>query len=152
MAVRISFNTMVRFTIDMLASGGLVLLLDQWSKRLVNTQLGGRTVSVGRLLLIRRVANRKSMYGRGAIRAVLIVTWLAALASAVLLSTIGGPFQSRVAVIALGSALGGAAGNLLDILRRRPILDFIDLRWWPVFNLADVAIAAGVVLAFWPRA
>jgi signal peptidase II len=140
------------FAVDMLVSGSLLLFLDQWSKRLVNTQLADRTVSVGRLLLIRRVANRKSMYGRDAIRAALIVAWLAALASAILLCTIGGRFQNHVAAIALGSALGGAAGNLLDILRRRQILDFIDLHWWPVFNLADVAIVCGVVLALWPRA
>jgi signal peptidase II len=49
-------------------------------------------------------------------------------------------------------ALGGAAGNLRDILRRHYILDFIDLRWWPVFNLADVSIVAGLLLAFWPGA
>jgi signal peptidase II len=139
------------FAIDMLATGALLVFLDQGSKRLVSTRLGDRTVSVGRLLFIRRVANSKSMYGCGAIRAALIVTWLAAMASAILLCTLGGRFQSHAAAIALGSALGGAAGNLWDILRRRQILDFIDLRWWPVFNLADVAITAGVVLAVWPR-
>jgi signal peptidase II len=48
-------------------------------------------------------------------------------------------------------AFGGAAGNLLDILRLRSIVDFIDLHWWPVFNLADVAIVAGLVVAFWSR-
>jgi len=50
----------------------------------------------------------------------------------------------------VGAALGGAAGNLLDILRRRSVLDFIDLRWWPVFNIADVGIVAGLAVAFWP--
>ena len=29
--------------------------------------------------------------------------------------------------------------------------DFIDLRWWPVFNIADVGIVVGLVVAFWPR-
>jgi len=47
----------------------------------------------------------------------------------------------------LGMALGGAAGNLRDILRHRYIVDFIDLGWWPVFNLADVAIVGGLILA-----
>jgi signal peptidase II len=55
-----------------------------------------------------------------------------------------------VALLGLGAALGGAAGNLLDVVRRRSIVDFIDLGWWPTFNLADVAILAGLAAAFWP--
>ena len=54
-----------------------------------------------------------------------------------------------VACVALAVAFGAAAGNLLDILRRRSIFDFIDLRWWPVFNLADVGIIFGLAVAFW---
>ncbi len=81
----------------------------------------------------------------------LVLVWLTALASAVLLQRSGGWFQSHVAVFGLGLALGGAAGNLLDILRSRHVVNFIDLRWWPVFNIADVAIVAGLVLAFWPQ-
>jgi signal peptidase II len=37
---------------------------------------------------------------------------------------------------------------LLDVLRRRHVVDFIDLGWWPVFNVADVGIVGGLVLAF----
>ncbi len=50
-------------------------------------------------------------------------------------------------MLGIGCALGGAAGNLLDILRRQHVVDFIDLGWWPVFNLADVAIVGGLLLA-----
>ena len=45
----------------------------------------------------------------------------------------------------LGLLLGGAAGNLLDRLRFGHVVDFMDLRVWPVFNLADVAITLGAV-------
>ena len=51
--------------------------------------------------------------------------------------------------VALGMVLGGALGNLADRLFRDhggAVVDFIDLRWWPVFNLADAAISCGVVL------
>lgn len=50
---------------------------------------------------------------------------------------------------ALGLVVGGALGNLGDRLFRRhggAVVDFIDLQWWPVFNLADAAITCGVVL------
>ena len=53
------------------------------------------------------------------------------------------------AVVALGLVLGGAAGNLVDRLVRDhggAVVDFIDLQWWPVFNVADAAITCGAIL------
>lgn len=56
--------------------------------------------------------------------------------------------------IALGLQLGGAVGNLIDRLRQGYVTDFIDLRFWPVFNVADSAITVGAVLLaaslLWP--
>jgi signal peptidase II len=49
----------------------------------------------------------------------------------------------------LGLILGGSLGNLLDRVRTGAVVDFVDLRVWPVFNIADVAITVGVgLLAF----
>jgi len=46
----------------------------------------------------------------------------------------------------LALVFGGALGNLLDRIRTAGVYDFIDLRVWPVFNLADIAITAGCAL------
>ena len=46
----------------------------------------------------------------------------------------------------LGLVLGGSCGNLVDRIRTGGVTDFIDLRVWPVFNLADVAITVGIAL------
>lgn len=51
--------------------------------------------------------------------------------------------------VALGLQLGGALGNLVDRLRTAHVIDFLDFRVWPVFNLADVAIVLGVVIFFY---
>jgi signal peptidase II len=99
---------------------------------------------------IRHARNTRDLYGNGRVRAALVLLWIAALASGVVLHRSGYRLQSPAAMLGLGAALGGAAGNLSDILRRRCIVDFIDLGWWPVFNLADVAIVCGLVLALWP--
>ena len=48
--------------------------------------------------------------------------------------------------MALGLLLGGAVGNLLDRLRFGHVVDFIDFRIWPVFNIADIAIVLGSIL------
>jgi len=46
----------------------------------------------------------------------------------------------------LGLIAGGALGNLIDRIRFHHVIDFLDLRWWPVFNVADMAIVCGGVL------
>jgi len=48
--------------------------------------------------------------------------------------------------LALGLQLGGAFGNLTDRLRLGYVVDFIDFKFWPVFNVADSAIVIGVAL------
>jgi signal peptidase II len=48
--------------------------------------------------------------------------------------------------LSLGLQLGGAAGNLLDRVRAGHVVDFIHIRYWPVFNCADAAIFAGVLV------
>ncbi len=50
--------------------------------------------------------------------------------------------------LALSLQVGGALGNLVDRVRFGYVIDFLDFRIWPVFNFADVAIVAGMILLF----
>lgn len=59
------------------------------------------------------------------------------------------PPAKRILRIGLGLVLGGALGNLVDRLRFGRVVDFLDFRVWPVFNLADTAIFIGVCLLAW---
>jgi len=54
--------------------------------------------------------------------------------------------HSALLAAALGILLGGAVGNLVDRLRLGHVVDFIDLRIWPIFNIADIAVTLGVAL------
>ncbi|HVM18794.1 MAG TPA: signal peptidase II [Egibacteraceae bacterium] len=53
--------------------------------------------------------------------------------------------------VAYGLVCGGALGNVADRLFRDPgfpsgaVVDFLDLRWWPIFNLADIGIVTGAI-------
>lgn len=57
-----------------------------------------------------------------------------------------------VAAVAAGMIVGGAIGNLIDRLfrgeawLRGAVVDYIDLQWFPIFNIADSAISIGAVL------
>jgi signal peptidase II len=134
---------------DILISATVVFLLDQWAKRIIVRHAVDRCVNWGPAPRIRCITAHRGIYTGSGARAGFVLVWLAALASVLILRKTGVLFQSQVSVCGFGLALGGAAGNLCDILRRGGVVDFIDLGWWPVFNLADVAIIGGLLTALW---
>ena len=78
-----------------------------------------------------------------AVLATVVIVWLL-----VSLRGVGG----RMATLGMGLVIGGAAGNLVDrIFRgeawlRGAVVDFIDFQWFPIFNVADIAINVGAGL------
>ena len=54
--------------------------------------------------------------------------------------------RSFLVRLAFGAIVGGAVGNIVDRVHYHYVVDFIDLRWWPVFNVADSCITIGVAL------
>lgn len=59
------------------------------------------------------------------------------------------PKDKHLARAALALQFGGAAGNLVDRIFGGYVIDFLDFRVWPVFNIADSAIVIGVILLSW---
>jgi len=56
------------------------------------------------------------------------------------------PKEKTLMTLAIGLVLGGALGNLIDRVRLGRVIDFLDFRVWPIFNLADSAIVIGALL------
>ncbi|QSQ09803.1 Lipoprotein signal peptidase [Koleobacter methoxysyntrophicus] len=56
------------------------------------------------------------------------------------------PKEKKILRYALVLQIGGAVGNLIDRIRLGYVIDFLDFRVWPVFNVADMAIVFGVGL------
>jgi signal peptidase II len=56
------------------------------------------------------------------------------------------PNLSRIYILAFSLILGGAIGNLIDRILLGYVIDFIDFRIWPVFNVADSAITIGAAI------
>jgi len=49
-------------------------------------------------------------------------------------------------LLGLSMVIGGGASNIIDRLIHGCVVDFINLGWWPAFNLADAAITVGVAI------
>jgi signal peptidase II len=125
----------------------LIIALDQATKNAVAARLGQGECQMVGSLAIRYLRHRPGLQKLGL--APLIVLWAGLVVTAVLLGRAGYFFHNPAARISLGAALGGAGSNLYDRLRLGGVVDFLDVGWWPVFNLADVAITLGAIFALW---
>jgi signal peptidase II len=141
-----TFNIEMPMTI-LCVSAILVMALDQATKAFIlsNHREGQVTSFAG--VAIRRITNRGAPTRFLSGRTTLLTLWIAELAVLLLLVHVGPLFQHVVARVGLGLAIGGAGGNVFDRLWRGNVVDFVDLRFWPVFNLADTAIVTGALLA-----
>ncbi|MCP3988500.1 MAG: signal peptidase II [Actinomycetia bacterium] len=77
---------------------------------------------------------------------------LVALLMSVVLFNLARKRNDALGQVLLGLIAGGAIGNLIDRIVRADdgllsgaVIDFIDVQWWPVFNVADSAVVVGVI-------
>lgn len=135
---------------------GAFFALDQWTKYLVYSHLKvGQSVELPvRIFQWTYVRNFGSAFGMMEDAFLVFVT--------AALLTIGliywqFPYICKVlgmwGCVTSATIVAGAMGNLFDRLRLGYVVDMIDFRWWPVFNVADIGITVGltllVVLLFW---
>ncbi len=127
---------------------GVIVLLDQVSKAWALRDLAdGRIIHVIWTMQFNLTFNRGMAFSRGTgfgpiigvIGLVVVVLLLLSLRRA----------DNALTRVATGLIIGGAVGNILDRLfrgsgwMRGAVIDFIDFQWWPVFNIADMAIMIG---------
>ncbi len=129
----------------------VVVLLDQTTKHwAVNALADGHIIDVIWTLQFNLAYNSGMAFSRGrglgpviAVVATIVIVWLLASLRS------GGTKLSR---FGMGCLIGGAVGNLLDRLFRGDawlqgsVVDFIDFQWFPIFNVADMAITIGGAL------
>ena len=130
----------------MLLSLFTCFLVDQGTKVAFSSPEAQRVYRAGPVSL-RVLMSLNPLYRSRSGQAGMTLLWIGAFLSAMLLAG-RATLETPLSLVAVGIALGGALGNLRDIIVHGGVRDFIDLGWWPVFNLADVAIVAGLSLAF----
>ena len=125
-----------------------VVVLDQVTKHwAVNRLADDDTIHVVWTLQFNLAFNSGMAFSRAsgfgpviAVVATVVIVWLlASLHTA----------SSKLSTFGMGCLIGGAAGNLIDrVFRdeawlRGSVVDFIDFQWFPIFNIADIAINVG---------
>jgi signal peptidase II len=128
-----------------------VIVGDQLSKLLVEQQLPLKASwaplpDYAHLFRITHVSNTGAAFGLFPSGSLLFTVVAATVALFILYYNFRLPAGHHLLRVALGLQLGGALGNLIDRLRIGHVTDFLDFGPWPVFNFADAAIVAGVVL------
>lgn len=125
------------------------VLADQVTKQVVARTLAlGEEVEIAGPFSIHHVHNSGIAFGlfSSATSVVIALTALAVLWMLVFFARSGA--RHPVLPVALGLVLGGSLANLLDRVRLGHVIDFLDFRYWPAFNLADLFIVVGVASLF----
>lgn len=124
-----------------------VLAVDQFSKYLVmdRLMLGESRPLIEQVFYLTYVHNPGAAFGILAGKA-----WFFLMCAAlvIIVMTVYNAYYHPpgVAQLAMGLIVGGAIGNFIDRIRFNAVIDFFDLYWWPVFNVADMAIVSGGIL------
>lgn len=129
------------------------VLVDQASKHwAINALTDGRTIDLIGSLRFNLYFNTGVAFSMGSGKG--IGPWITVLALAVVVGlSLGATSRTTVGAVAAGLIAGGAVGNLIDRAFRGDagflhggVVDFIDLQWWPVFNVADACVVVGAIL------
>ena len=132
---------------------GLVALAaaagDQLTKAVVSSRLGlGDAVDVVGPFTIHHVRNTGIAFGLFADATSIVIGLTAIAITALVVFFARSARRHPLLPVAVGFVLGGSISNLVDRLRLGHVTDFLDLDYWPAFNLADTFIVVGVGLLF----
>ena len=124
----------------------VVFALDRVTKSLVsaNVPYGTEVSAIGRFVGITNVRNSGAAFGFAPAGATifLVASLVVAVGLAIYVARNPGDLQTDVI---LGLIMGGTLGNGFDRVMFGTVTDFINVHFWPVFNVADSAISIGVV-------
>jgi signal peptidase II len=127
-------------------SAAVVLGLDQFTKHLVVSDFvpGESRIVIPHLLYWTYVQNHAGAFGLFGTQLWLLVAMALGVLALFWYAFRDVARSSAFVRVAFGAIVGGAFGNIIDRFHYSFVVDFIDLRWWPVFNVADSCITLGV--------
>ena len=133
------------------AAAAVVVAIDQATKHWALQALRDEPIDLVGSLRLNLTFNDSAAFSLGGGRTTLVA--LLALAVSGVVVVMGLRADRRLAAVGLGVILGGALGNLADRAFRAGegvlgghVVDFVDVQWWPVFNVADASLWVGIGL------
>lgn len=135
----------------LLCLGGGIVVVDRLTKWWVVTQMepGQSIPLLPRVLHLSYVQNTGAAFGvlpGQRVLFLLVSAAMIALLGGVLLAHVRRPPARDATGVWLMMILAGAVGNLVDRVAVGYVIDFLDIRVWPVFNVADLMITTGTTL------
>ncbi len=129
-------------------AGVAAFALDQIVKYIVVTQFAPAEsrIAIPHLLYWTFVQNHRGAFGLFGSQAWVLVVMALVVLALFWFAFRDAAMHSRLVQVAFGGIVGGAVGNIVDRFHYGYVVDFIDVRWWPVFNVADSCISVGVAL------
>jgi len=132
-----------------------ILLLDQVSKALVQQLMHMERIEIiESILYLTYVENPGAAFGILPYRTTVFIVVTLVVVGFILYYMCHLPSDYRLMRLGLAMQLAGALGNMIDRIRIGYVIDFIQISFWPVFNVADIAIVAGIILfiySFWKK-
>ena len=129
----------------LLAVALAALFADQLTKQIVSSRLAlGEEVAVLGPFSIHHVQNSGIAFGLFASATSIVIALTGVAVAWMLLFFARSGARHPILPVGLGLVIGGSASNLVDRIRLGHVTDFLDLRFWPAFNLADTFIVVGV--------
>jgi signal peptidase II len=128
----------------------VVLVLDGLTKQWAMSALADGPIDLFGSVRLNLIRNKAGAFGLGGGFVPFLA--VAALGLVLYMVTRSDATEKLPMAVALGLVLGGAFGNVADRVFRSPgflqgaVVDFVDVGFWPVFNLADSAITCGCLL------
>lgn len=130
----------------------VVILLDQWTKTLVRTNLPKfeEVEVLGRYLMLQHVDNYGAAFGIFQNGGMIFALVASAVTIGVLWYVTQIPVDRVLIRVLLGLQVGGAVGNLIDRFQQGFVTDFVKMGipgfyYWPIWNVADASIVIGVI-------
>ena len=122
-----------------------IILFDQLTKFIVEKYLYFKQITViDNILLLTYVQNRGGAWGIFNDIPLLFIFLIPVVVG--FLIYYGIKSKTKLEILSVNMIIGGALGNYIDRLVRGYVVDFIDFRIWPVFNVADIFVVGGGIL------
>ena len=135
--------------LELAAIAGAAVGADQLTKQIVTSTLAlGRKVEVAGPFSIHHVQNSGIAFGLFASATSLVIVLTGIAVAWMMLFFARSALRHPLLPVALGFVLGGSVSNLVDRVRLGHVTDFLNIRFWPAFNLADTFIIVGVAILF----